>query len=67
MKVFITPDETSMIAVGNGPNTDDKPIIMGIVVFGCRPGNKPATGPNNTPKDSASSIISIIRKEALFG
>jgi hypothetical protein len=33
-KEFTTPEESSIMAVGNGPKRNDKPKIIGMVLFG---------------------------------
>ena len=58
---FITPEVTSMTAVGIGPNKNAIPRIIGIVLLGCSPGNNPATTPNNVPIAKARSKSNMIK------
>jgi len=61
-----TPEETRIIAVGRGPNIGDKPMIIGTVVFGCKPGNKPSTTPKAMPIASERNTNNIIKKDFLL-
>ena len=61
IKELITPDVTKITAVGNGPNKNDKPRIIGIVLLGCKPGNKPAAIPNIVPIAKARSKSNMIK------
>ena len=63
IKELITPEETKMIAVGKGPNIKDILRIIGIVLFGCNPGNNPATTPNIIPIIKEKSINNIIKRK----
>jgi hypothetical protein len=72
MKQFTTPEHRSIIAVGSGPNRNERPRIMGTVLLGCRPGSKPAATPIAVPrrKQRSRSIIIIskvlCRKNVLY-
>ncbi|OGI12535.1 hypothetical protein A3K64_01360 [Candidatus Micrarchaeota archaeon RBG_16_36_9] len=50
------------MAVGNAPNTDDRPRIIGTVVLGCKPGNSPIAIPKTIPIASERNTNSIIDK-----
>jgi len=56
---LITPDVTKMTAVESGPNIDDIPRIIGIVLLGCNPGIKPFIIPNTVPIIKAKNISNI--------
>jgi hypothetical protein len=59
MKELTTPDVTKTIAVGIGPNKNDKPRTIGTILFGCNPGNKPAIKPRIIPNDKAKNNSNI--------